>query len=246
MKIKGATLTCLLLVVLFNLLHGQEQEISKLQRRATDLTGTLRSSELQALEAKLRDFERATSTQLVVLMVSTTGALPIEDASLSVAQANGIGQKGGNNGVLLYIAKNDRQLRIEVGYGLEGALPDALAGQIIRKEIVPHFRNGDYYGGINAGIDAILKATRNEYKAERNKVKSPSDVVAPLVLILFIVFLLLKRGLGGYRRSMFGRMGPTYYSGWGGGRSSGGGGFDGGGFSSGGGSFGGGGASGRW
>ena len=242
MMTKLILLTGMLLSLPIAGLYSQELEAQKLERRITDRTGILTRSELEALERKLAEFEQATSTQVVVLIVGTTGNQPIEEAAIAVAEANGIGKKEKNNGILLLIAKNDRQMRIEVGYGLEGAVTDALAGQIIRREIIPRFREGNYFAGIDAGIDAIIKATRNEYKAEKNKDTSPVHVV-PLLMIIFVI-VFLARGGRRYRRSPWG-MGPPFYSGWGGG-SSGGGGFGGGGFSGGGGSFGGGGASGKW
>jgi uncharacterized protein len=228
---------------------GQQQKDLKLFARATDFTGTLTAEELSALEAKLQAFEQATSTQLVVVVVPTVADESIEDVAYRVAETNGIGKKAKNNGVLLFIAKNDRRIRIEVGYGLEGVLPDILAGQIIRKEITPQFREGNYNGGINAGVDAIIAATKNEYKAD-DPAAGHSFVISPFVVILLVLlFLFLMRGR---RRSLLGGL-PLYGSGWGGFPRSGGGGWGGGfggggggGFSGGGGSFGGGGASGGW
>ncbi len=217
---------------------SNSEEIPKLSQRVTDLTATLSSSELNSLETELRTFEQTTSTQIVVVMVPSIGEGAIEEVALRIAEENGVGQKGKNNGVVLFIAKGDRQIRIEVGYGLEGALPDALAGQIIRKEIVPWFKRGSYYEGIRSGIQAIMLATKNEYKADDS---SPHSFL-PLILVFIILFFIF-RGIGGRRRlSVLGV--PFYASGFG--RSSGGGGWSGGGFSGGGGSFGGGGASGGW
>ncbi len=170
-------------------------------------------------------------------MVPTLGDEPIEEVSYDIAKKNGIGQKGKDNGVLVLIAKDDRQMRIEVGYGLEGVLPDILAGQIIRKEMIPHFKEGDYAGGIQAGVDAIILATKHEYtadtQAQTGRRGSPS-LVWILFVIAFIVLRFLRRG-GGF-----------WWGGFGGGGFGGGGFGSGGGFSGGGGSFGGGGASGRW
>ena len=213
----------------------------KLTRRVTDLTQTLMPSEVTALEAKLKSFEDSTSTQVVVVIVSSIGESTIEEAALEIAEVNGIGRKGKDNGVLLFIAKDDRQMRIEVGYGLEGTLPDALAGQIVRKEITPWFRQNDYNAGIDAGVTAIMAATRNEYQADA----SPSGSPVPFLVILFIILFMLMM----WRRNKFlrgggppiffpggiPRSGSSHSGGWGGG-----------GFSGGGGSFGGGGASGGW
>lgn len=240
---RGFWLLILPLLISFALASDWNQPV-KLSQRATDLTHTLSQSELSALEAKLKDFEQATSTQIVVVMVPSTGDTPIEEAALGIAETNGIGRKGKNNGVLLFIAKNDRHLRIEVGYGLEGALPDVLAGQIIRKEITPLFRDGRFYAGIDQGVNAIIAATRGEYKADTHQPNSLRGL--PFFLMIFVFFILF----GVFRRrhrSFWGGGPPFYTSGLGGFPRSGGGGWSsGGGFSGGGGSFGGGGASGSW
>ena len=179
----------------------------------------------------------------------------VEDRSYDLAEQNGIGQKDKNNGVLLYIAKNDRKLRIEVGYGLEGALTDALSSQIIRKEITPQFKKGNFFEGINAGVDAIIQATKGEYTAEEESSDEPLGgiccipfpVIVFLVIFLFVfiipIFNRIFRGSKGKNRSS-----NWWYTGgsgssWSSGSSSG---WSGGGFSGGGGSFGGGGSSGSW
>ena len=230
---------------------ADEMPVPTLSHYANDLTGTLAPEELDSLEARLAGFDKATSTQIVVLMVNSTDDTPLEEASLKVAEKNGIGRKGKDNGVLLFIAKGDRKVRIEVGYGLEGALPDITSGIIIRKEIIPHFRDNDYAGGIAAGVAAIMAATQNEYKADE---KDPEHVVGlsipALIIFAVIVIIFSRMGRGGPGSRMRGRGSPWFYGGWGG--SSGGGSFGGGsfggggGFSGGGGSFGGGGASGSW
>ena len=225
---------------------AREANFPRLTQYVTDLTGTLTSSDISVLNGKLEEFDRASSTQIVVLMVPTIGDDVIEEVTLRVAEQNGIGQKGKSNGALLFIARNDKRVRIEVGYGLEGALPDILSGQIIRKEMGPKFRVGDYAGGINAAIDAMILATRNEYKADpRGKRSSP--ILVPIFVILFVLFLF---GRAMFRSRFSGGVGRGISrGGWiGGGFGGGGGGFGGGGggFSGGGGGFGGGGASGSW
>jgi uncharacterized protein len=220
----------------------------KLTQYVTDQTGTLRQGEISALNARLKQFESETSNQIVVLMVGTIGDSPVEEASLKVAELNKIGRAGKNNGVLLFIAKNERALRIEVGYGLEGALPDITSGQIIRREIVPRFREGNYFAGITAGIDAIILATRNEYKAEPAGAEKRGIPVGFIIAIVVMVLIFSRRGggrKGGPPFIFFPPLGGTRGSGGFG--VFGGGGFGGGGgFSGGGGSFGGGGASGSW
>ena len=243
-----ASVSFLALAALFIAMLASAQEIPKLQRRVTDLTNTLSADEINALESDLKSFEDSTSSQIVVLMISALGDQSLEDLSLRIAQSNGIGREKEDNGALLFIVKEDRKIRIEVGYGLEGALTDALSSQIIRREITPHFRSGDYYSGIKAGIDAMMLATRNEYKAEKAKANNSS---AFFVLIFFlIIFFLIARssrrsgGGSGLLPFLIGTaIGRSRGGGWGG---SGGGFGGGGGFSGGGGSFGGGGASGGW
>lgn len=231
---------------------------TKITQYVTDETGTLTSSQITSLETKLSDYEKETSNQVVVYIIATLGGESLEETSYEMAEKNGIGQKSKNNGVLLFIVMNDRKMRIEVGYGLEGALPDALAGQIIRKEITPYFKQSKYYDGINAGVDAIISATRGEYTQDKKySEKEENDFgvgccgVPFLVLAIFFffgfsfIFSIIRRifgwGKGKGRSNWWNSGGWTSGSGssWSSGSS-----FSG--FSGGGGSFGGGGASGSW
>jgi len=199
-----------------------------------------RSTELK-IEHFLEEFERTDSTQIAVLTVRSLEGEPVEAYALAVAEAWGIGQKGKDNGALLLVAKDDRKIRIEVGYGLEGRLTDLLAGRIIDDEIAPRFRQGDYDGGIVAGVASMAEAVRGEYEGTgrtRGKKRNPLGFLS---LLLFLGPGLLM--FGGPRRRYGHRHVPFWIGGpFGGGR--GGGGF--GGFSGGGGGFGGGGASGGW
>jgi uncharacterized protein len=239
----------LLSVLLFVLVvfSSAQQEVPIVHQRINDETGTLSPDEITALESTLAQFEKETSNQIVVLMVPSTQGDSFEDYSLRVAEKNRLGKKGRDNGILLFIAKEDHNLRIEVGYGLEGSLPDAISDQIIRRVIIPKFKQNDFFGGIQTGLEAIMQATKGEYKAapEDNGIKKFKPLIVILMILLFGV---LPRIFGGGRRHYVGSSG--YYSGGGffggfsGGSSGGGGGF--GGFSGGGGSFGGGGASGSW
>lgn len=228
------------------------QEIPKLTQRVNDFTNTFSYVEWGSLEKEIKQFEDSTSNQIVVLMVSNLGGEDIEGYANKVFTQNKIGQAKKNNGVLLVIAKDDRKMRIEVGYGLEGALTDALSDQIIRKEITPHFKNGSYYAGVLGGLNAIMLATAGEYTADPSS-NSATSVSASLLLIAFIfVFFFFVPLLRSRRRTFIGSAGPFYYSGWGyrgGGSGSSWGGFGGGGgggFGGGGGMSGGGGASGSW
>lgn len=221
-------------------LHGTDVESLKLSQRVTDLTGTLAPGEIASLESTLTEFERATSTQLVVVLIESTEGITVEQVAVAIAEGNKIGQKGKDNGVLLLIATADRQVRIEVGYGLEGALTDALSGLIIRKEIIPRFREGRFFDGIRAGVDAIILATKNEYQAEPDGEGFMSNLPFIIFFTMFLVMFFAQfraRRRGG----MMGGAGWVFHTGSRGGSS-----WSGGGFGGGGGSFGGGGASGRW
>ncbi len=224
----------------------------KIKTYVTDKTGTLTSAQIQSLETKLSNFDKETSTQVVVWMETSLNGEVLETRSYELAEQNGIGQKGKNNGVLLYIAKDDRKLRIEVGYGLEGVLTDALSSQIIRKEITPYFKQGKFYEGINAGVDAILKATKGEYTADKESKDDGSGAVCcglPIMLFVIVLFIFLFIGMPILSRIFrWGRGGSRNNWWWTGGSGSSGSssGFSGGGFSGGGGSFGGGGSSGSW
>lgn len=128
-----------------------------------DQTNTLTPTQLSSLAGTIAAERTASSNQIAVLMVSSLEGQSIEDFSIAVAREWGIGTKEKNNGVLLVIAKDDRKLRIEVGYGLEGALTDAQSGRIIKNDITPKFKTGDYYGGISSGVNKIIQSIHGEY-----------------------------------------------------------------------------------
>lgn len=213
----------------------------------TDQAGLLSPSSREDLEVALRAFEEKTSNQVVVATFPSLEGDSLEDFSMRLAGVWKAGQQKKDNGVIFLIFKNDRKIRIEVGYGLEGVLTDALSGQIIRQVVAPHFRKGDYEGGILAGTNAIMKATQGEFKGIAKK-KGSDDLLA--VALFFFIFFMLNifsrrsAGFSGRRGGsyIYTPMGMIYRGG--GGRGGSGGGF--GGFSGGGGSFGGGGASGGW
>jgi uncharacterized protein len=230
---------------------------TKLVQYVTDETGTLTSSEISSLSQKLQAFDKKTSTQIVVYMISSLEGESLEDVSNQIAEKNKIGKKGKDNGVLLFISKSDRKIRIEVGYGLEGSLTDAVSSQIIRKEIAPSFRNNDFYEGINKGVDAIISVTKGEYTVDKKSQKDingisclgiPIFILLMFGIIFFSIFMSIIRRIFGFGRGIYSR--GNHWSNWGGGGFFGGGGSSSGsgfsGFSGGGGSFGGGGASGGW
>jgi uncharacterized protein len=144
-------------------------EVPFLAGRVNDIAGILSPGTVTSLEALLKAHEDSTSNQVAVLTISSLEGDPIEEYSIRVVDAWKLGQKGKDNGVLLLVARDDRKVRIEVGRGLEGDLPDITCGSIIRKQILPRFKEGDYDAGVTDGIQAILAAIRGSYKAEEEE-----------------------------------------------------------------------------
>jgi uncharacterized protein len=235
-------------------------DVPPLRGRVNDYAVVLRQDQAQRLEAQLAQFEQETGHQIAVLTIPTLEGEDIEGFSIRVAESWKIGKKGFDNGVILVVAVNDRRLRLEVGYGLEGVLPDAIANTIITNYIVPRFRERDYAGGIVSGIEAVLKVIKNEPLPESARKKREDqgpdlNSIAMFAITLALFGLMAFASSGRRRSNMWGprgrRHGPIIFppGGFGGGYSGGGffgGGSGGGGFSGGGGSFGGGGASGSW
>jgi uncharacterized protein len=260
LQILRAKKVALLVAAFFALLgtnsQGAEVIPPKPDRYFNDYADVVSKSAAQRFNEELAQFERDTSDQVVVaIFPKMQSDSDIADYTQRVAQAWGIGQKERRNGVALFVFVQDRKMFIQVGYGLEGALPDITAFDITEYRMKPLFRNGDYEGGLAAGIDSIFKAIRGEYKgsgktvAERNRRGggAPSFLFFIIFLIALIVISRIMRRLGGYGYSSR-RGGPIFFPGGGGGGgwSSGGGGGGFSGFSGGGGSFGGGGAGSSW
>ena len=149
------------------------REVPPLQGRINDLAGMLSPSAAHALEAALAELERTDATQIVVLTIPSLEGDSLEDFSLRVAETWRIGQKEHDNGALLLVAKKERKIRIEVGYGLEGTLTDLVSGRIIRNVITPEFRNGNFDRGILAGVSAMVGTVRGTYTAEEGA-RSPA------------------------------------------------------------------------
>jgi uncharacterized protein len=137
-------------------------EVPKLAQHVTDTTGTLSPDQVAELDQRLAEFEKRKGSQVAVYMIPTLNGQSLEDAALAAAEKNRLGRAKVDDGVLLFIAKDDRKVRIEVGYGLEGAIPDAKAGRIIREYLAPNFRKGDYYQGINEATGAIVQLIDGE------------------------------------------------------------------------------------
>ncbi|SFN40169.1 uncharacterized protein SAMN05216573_112214 [Bradyrhizobium sp. Rc3b] len=192
------------LVLAFALPASADVAIPELTGRVVDQTGTLSISNVAALSQRLRDFETRKGSQIAVLIVPTTQPETIEQFSIRVAEAWKIGRKKVDDGAILVVAKNDRHLRIEVGYGLEGALTDVTSRRIIDEIITPKFRAGDFGGGISDGVDRMIRVI----DGEPLPVPSPTvsfghlDDLAPV----FIVTLFASIGVGGFFRAMLGRL----------------------------------------
>ena len=210
-----------------------------------DRAGVLNQSDIQQLESKALACRDQTGSEIGVLIVPTIGDQSIEDYAHDIFKAWGIGRKDKDNGVLFLVAIQERLARIEVGYGLEGALTDLESGRLVNgnSPMAQHFREGDYAAGVNAVLDGIVQAIGGDYDPPPPENGGNNGILAlmPLGLILlFLLLLILRR-----RRFIGRRFGGPFFGGFGGG-TLGGGGSSGGGFSFGGGSSGGGGASGGW
>jgi uncharacterized protein len=264
-KFKNPSINPLILfVLLFTLccfsVHGGEVIPPAPTKYFNDYAGAVSPATAAQLNQKLEDFERQTSSQILVAVYPKMQSdSSIEDYTVRVAQSWKVGQKAKDNGAVLFVFIQDRKMYIQVGYGLEGALPDALAKRIIENEIKPRFRNGDFNGGLIAGVNAMLAATRGEYKGTGSTVAEshrqvgigPGALLALLVLGLFALVFISAIARSASTGAVYRRRGYSSWGGWtvggGGWGSSGGwGGGGGGGFSGGGGSFGGGGAGGSW
>ena len=248
---------CVLVFLLWASCAVAALNLPPLTGRVVDQTGTLSPTQRAALEERLAAHEQATSNQVVVATVPSLQSVDVEQFANSLFRAWRLGQAGRDNGVLLLVAPNEREVRIEVGYGLEGTLTDAIGSDIVRNRILPRFRAGDLPGGITAGVEAILAAIDGTYEPmPRKPIDAPATdwLVLPIALFLFFLFLRSRMGFRGPRaRRRWGYgSGWGYGPGWGygagrwGGGTWGGGSSSGVGFSGGGGSSGGGGASGRW
>ena len=222
-----------------------------------DKAGILSPAARAALNSKLEQFERDSSDQvLVAIFPDVPAGYQMEDFTQRTAEAWGVGQKKSDNGGVLFLFPKSHKIRIEVGYGLEGAIPDAVAKRIIQTEIVPAFRAGDFDGGVTRGVAAILAAAKGEYhgtgrtNADSNSGNPATGVPVFLIFFFLVLFIIIVSNMARNSGAYYGSTGrrsswfPDSFSGGSGGGGDFGGG--GGGFSGGGGSFGGGGASGGW
>lgn len=221
---KKYILTFLLLIVLMaTCLCQPDKPLTanppKLTEYVNDLTGTLEPDDINLLRLKLRRFYDSTSTQIVVLLLPSLNGEPIEMVANSIYHHNGIGGKGKDNGALLLISKGERKIRIEVGYGLEGVLTDAMSKQIIQKEIGPELKKDNYYKGIDNAVNSIIALSKGEYTKDKSTDSSKeSSAIWIVLLILFPVFIVIiiiaavLRKRGGYSSGRNDYSGTNYYS----------------------------------
>jgi len=189
-KLKGIVIGLLAsIALLLQLSPSLALEVPRLRGRVNDYAGMMPRERSQELERRLAAFEKETSHQIVVLTVPSLDGDPLEDFSIRVAEAWKIGQQGYANGAILLIAQKERKIRIEVGRGFEGILPDATASRIVREVIAPRFRAGDFAGGIEAAVDMMIKVTRGEQlpapaaRQQRRKSYNFDSIVATVFMV---------------------------------------------------------------
>lgn len=195
-------LTLGVLASLAALLASADVAVPPLMARVTDLTGTLSGGAVSRIEMKLADFEAKKGSQIAVLIVPSTQPEEIEQYGIRVAEKWKLGRKGVDDGAILLVAKNDRRVRIEVGYGLEGALPDVTAKRIVEDTITPHFKLGDYDGGIEAGVDQMISVINGEPLPEPDRQWEHHGGLGNVLPLLLVVAFVGS----GVLRAMFGRL----------------------------------------
>src|SRR4051812_46438307 len=203
---KAARVTLLALMLCWAYAAVADVAVPPLTGRVVDKTGTLSSGDIATLDQTLKNFEARKGSQVAVLIVPTTQPETIEQYSLRVAEAWKIGRKKIDDGAILVVAKDDRKLRIEVGYGLEGALTDVTAKRIVDEVITPKFRSGDFAGGISDGVDRMLRVIEGEplpapTRSQQN-LSGLLDSIDPFNPFLIVAVIMV----GGLMRGMFGRL----------------------------------------
>ena len=198
---RAAAVAALLLVSLCAL--AEDRPIPALTGRVVDETAALTAEQKRALEEKLQAFEQRKGSQIAVLITGTTFPEPIESFSIRVADSWKIGRKGVSDGILVVVAKSDRAMRLEVGYGLEGAIPDAMARRLIDEVFIPGFREGNFYEGLNAGIDRLIKVIDGEPLPEVSRSSAESGNPRSIESY-FVLFMVATLGIGGLLRRLLG------------------------------------------
>lgn len=167
----------------------------------TDYTNTLSQGQMQTLEQKLVAFNDSTSSQVAIVMLGSVGGYDISDYAVQLYNRWGIGQKAKNNGVLILVAKDDRKVFITTGYGMEGVLPDALCKRIVDRDIVPNFKLGNYYEGLDAAVNSIIGLVKGEYTADQYMQHQKKEKVPwfGVLLAMFILFIVVISKIGSTR-----------------------------------------------
>ncbi|TFL09390.1 YgcG family protein [Pusillimonas caeni] len=168
---------------------GQPAPIPALEQRVTDTTGTLDASAQSRITQALADLEQRKGAQIAVLMIPTTGQEGIEQYAVRAFEQWRLGREDVDDGILFLVAKDDRRLRIEVGYGLEGAVPDLLAGRIIREQVAPRFQQGDFAGGVEAGVNSLIALVDGEDLPPPQAAEEPSDTEDTFGIIAMLVIM---------------------------------------------------------
>ncbi len=239
-------------ILIFLTLNINAQNIPKPlvpKQIVNDYIPLLNTGEKRQLEHKLVKYNDTSSTQIAVVIIETTEGYPISEYAFKLGEDWGVGQKGLDNGIVLLVAKEDRKVFIATGYGVEDVVPDVLAKRIIENYIVPEFKNGNFYRGIDKGTDVLVDLTTGKYSSDDIDAEEIPVAMILFIILVIVIFLFMFSKMSSNGSATVSRRGTTYHDGgwWtttGGG---GGGGFSGGGFGGfGGGSFGGGGAGGSW
>jgi len=213
-KYSGRTFLTYILIAVIYLTAQQtfaQDSLPDLKERVTDQTGTLEPSEIQTLSRKLEQFEQTKGSQIAILIISSTGDETIEGYGIRLAEKWKLGRDGVDDGVILIVAKADRQVRIEVGYGLEGAIPDAYSKRIIERIIIPEFRAGHFFDGINEATDALISlaneedlplVTAQDSTPSRKSRRGFGGLVFFGIFIYFILLGVLAKRLGKFKGSL--------------------------------------------
>ena len=184
---------------------AEDAPIPPLTGRVVDINATLTAEQRRELEVSLEAFEKRKGSQIAVLITGTSFPEPIESFSLRVAEAWKIGRRGVDDGIVVVIARSDQAMRIEVGYGLEGTVPDAIAKRLIEEEFIPRFREGDFYGGLRAGLDRLMRVIDGE-PLPPPKQEGSGGSQSRSIETYFILFMTIVIAVGGLLRALFGRL----------------------------------------
>lgn len=202
-------LLLVLVLLVFTLCPAAALEVPKLQGRVNDLAGLISRGTEAELERRMAELESSDSTQLVILTITSLEGEVLEEYSIRVAEEWGIGQEGYDNGALLLVSKNDRAVRLEVGYGLEGSLTDLLAGRIVDNEILPNFSAGRFDAGFLKGIEAVTAAVKGEYKAEAKPSSRAGSLRSGRSLMPFLIIFIVVAMIGSKKRIFGGLAGAV-------------------------------------